>query len=67
MTLENYIELGTNLENCKVKNGDSEPSEHWVQGVLKAENHGSSFPDISQKVSSLPDLINSKMEMVAAV
>lgn len=32
--------------------------DQWVQGVLKAEVHDSSFPDVSQKVPSLknPDL-----------
>ncbi|KAL3506672.1 hypothetical protein ACH5RR_032054 [Cinchona calisaya] len=67
VTLENYMELLTDLESCKLDKKNSNLSEQWVQGVLKAENHDSSFPDISQKVPSLPNIINSKMEMTATV
>ncbi|XP_027119451.1 protein SEMI-ROLLED LEAF 2-like isoform X2 [Coffea arabica] len=63
VTLENYMELPTHLENCEVEKKNSNLSEQWVQGLLKVDKHDSSFPDISQKVSSLPDITSSKMEM----
>lgn len=62
VTLENFIELGTTIENHKADKKDSELSAQWVQGVLKAENQECSFPNISEKVYSLQNLINSKME-----
>lgn len=40
----------------------SQCSEQWVEGVLKAEEHSSSFPDLSKKLSSMPSLINTKVE-----
>ena len=57
------MELPTHLENCEVEKKNSNLSEQWVQGLLKVDKHDSSFPDISQKVSFLPDITSSKMEM----
>ncbi|CAN1247908.1 Protein SEMI-ROLLED LEAF 2 [Linum perenne] len=42
VTLENYIDFEMNAENCE---------ERWTQEVRKSEDNGSSFPDISKKVS----------------
>ncbi|KAJ6917421.1 protein SEMI-ROLLED LEAF 2 isoform X1 [Populus alba x Populus x berolinensis] len=46
VTLENYIDFEMNPDTME---------DQWVQGVLKTEDNGSSFPDISKKVS-LSDL-----------
>ncbi|KAJ6419101.1 hypothetical protein OIU84_029247 [Salix udensis] len=46
VTLENYIDFQMNPDTME---------DQWVQGVLKTEDNGSSFPDISKKVS-LSDL-----------
>lgn len=52
VTLENYKELQMNSENATQDEQYSQPQDQWVQGVIRADNHGSSFPDISKKVSS---------------
>lgn len=44
--MENYIDFQMNPDTME---------DQWVQGVLKTEDNGSSFPDISKKVS-LSDL-----------
>lgn len=59
VTLENYMDLQTNPENTK---RDREPQDQWVQGVMKADDHGSSFPDISKKVPSLPKVVSTKVD-----
>lgn len=46
VTLENYIDFEMNPDTME---------DQWVQGVLNTEDNGSSFPDISKKVS-LSDL-----------
>lgn len=45
----------------------SQNQDQWVQGVLKKEENSSSFPDISDKVPSLPNLINGKPELDTTV
>uniref|UniRef100_A0A5B7APT7 ARM repeat superfamily protein n=1 Tax=Davidia involucrata TaxID=16924 RepID=A0A5B7APT7_DAVIN len=61
VTLENYMDLPMNPENAK--QGKQCSQDQWVQGVLEAKDLGSSFPDISKKVPSVPNLINSKPEL----
>ncbi|KAG2726037.1 hypothetical protein I3760_01G093500 [Carya illinoinensis] len=56
VTLENYMDL-QNSTNTKEDGQYSQSEDQWVQGVLKAEEHGSSFPDISKKVPLLPNLM----------
>lgn len=46
-----------NSTNTKEDGQYSQSEDQWVQGVLKAEEHGSSFPDISKKVPLLPNLM----------
>lgn len=41
----------------------SQNQDQWVQGILKTEENGSSFPDISKKVPSLPNHIKAKPEL----
>ncbi|KAA8531396.1 hypothetical protein F0562_006108 [Nyssa sinensis] len=62
-TLENYVDLPMNPENAKLVKQYSQSQDQWVQGVVEAKDHGSSFPDISRKVPSVPNLINSKPEL----
>nr|GLL49433.1 uncharacterized protein LOC109179640 isoform X1 [Ipomoea trifida] len=61
VTLENYMDPAMKPENEK-DGKQSQCSEQWVDGVLKAEEHSSSFPDLSKKFSSLPSLINTKVD-----
>uniref|UniRef100_A0A6N2MP64 Uncharacterized protein n=1 Tax=Salix viminalis TaxID=40686 RepID=A0A6N2MP64_SALVM len=56
VTLENYIDFQMNPDTME---------DQWVQGVLKTEDNGSSFPDISKKVS-LSDL-TTKPELDLAI
>ncbi|KAM7486984.1 hypothetical protein LguiA_002993 [Lonicera macranthoides] len=63
VTLENYMDLPMNPENAKQEIQCSESQEQWVQGV-KVEDHDSSFPDISKKVSSMSELTNTRTELV---
>nr|XP_011457274.1 PREDICTED: uncharacterized protein LOC101313176 isoform X3 [Fragaria vesca subsp. vesca] len=56
VTLENYTDIHTRPGSAKEGGQFSESQHQWVQGVLKAEVHDSSFPDVSQKVPSLPIL-----------
>lgn len=45
----------------------SQNQDQWVQGVHRADENGSSFPDISKKVPSLPKHINAKLELDSTV
>ncbi|KAJ0086293.1 hypothetical protein Patl1_07226 [Pistacia atlantica] len=40
------------LEDGKEARQHSQSQNQWVQGVLKEESHGSSFPVMSKRVSS---------------
>ncbi|XP_044466327.1 protein SEMI-ROLLED LEAF 2-like isoform X1 [Mangifera indica] len=51
--LENYLDLQMKPEDGKEARQRSQSQDQWVQGVLKEEPHGSSFPDMSKRVSSL--------------
>ncbi|KAJ0080904.1 hypothetical protein Patl1_10711 [Pistacia atlantica] len=53
VTLENYLDLQMKPEDGKEARQHSQSQDQWVQGVLKEESHGSSFPDMSKRVSSL--------------
>ncbi|KAB1213316.1 hypothetical protein CJ030_MR5G003614 [Morella rubra] len=53
VTLENYMDLPINSQNRKDDRQCSPSEDQWVQGVLKAEEQGSSFPNIITKVPSL--------------
>lgn len=53
MTLENYLDFQMKPEDGKEARQRSQSQDQWVQGVLKEEPHGSSFPDMSKRVSSL--------------
>ncbi|XP_040374312.1 protein SEMI-ROLLED LEAF 2 isoform X2 [Rosa chinensis] len=56
VTLENYTDMHTKSGSVKEDGQFSESQHQWVQEALKAEVHDSSFPDVSQKVLSLPNL-----------
>ncbi|KAM7279907.1 hypothetical protein ACFE04_007041 [Oxalis oulophora] len=45
-TLENYMDLPMNSEKAL-------EDKQWVQGVTKEGEHGSSFPDMSKRISSI--------------
>ncbi|KAJ0024173.1 hypothetical protein Pint_07042 [Pistacia integerrima] len=51
--LENYLDLQMKQEDGMEARQHSQSQDQWVQGVLKEESHGSSFPDMSKRVSSL--------------
>ncbi|KAJ0025750.1 hypothetical protein Pint_07077 [Pistacia integerrima] len=53
VTLENYLDLQMKPEDGKEARQHYQSQDQWVQGVLKEESHGSSFPDMSKGVSSL--------------
>ncbi|KAJ0091599.1 hypothetical protein Patl1_14100 [Pistacia atlantica] len=57
VTLENYLDLQMKLEDGKEAKQHSQSQDQWVQGVLKEESHGSSFPNMSTRVSSLQNLV----------
>lgn len=65
-TLENYIDFTVNLENGQ-DGKQSQPSEQWVQGVLNSDDHSSSFPDMSKKVSSLPNIMNANTKLTSSI
>lgn len=65
-TLENYIDFIVNPENGQ-DSKLSQPSEQWVEGVLNSDNHSSSFPDISKKVSSSPNIMNANTKLTSSV
>jgi len=65
-TLENYIGFTVNLENGQ-DSKQSEPSEQWVQGVLNSDDHSSSFPDMSKKVSSSPNSMNANIKLTSSM
>ncbi|XP_061990163.1 protein SEMI-ROLLED LEAF 2 isoform X2 [Rosa rugosa] len=56
VTMENYTNMHTKPGSVKEDGQFSESQHQWVQEALKAEVHDSSFPDVSQKVPSLPNL-----------
>ncbi|XP_068317761.1 protein SEMI-ROLLED LEAF 2 [Pyrus communis] len=62
VTLENYADIYTKPGSLKEDRQYSESQDQWVNGVLKAEVHDSSFPVISQKVTSLPSLENPDLD-----
>lgn len=62
VTMENYTDIHTKPGTAKEDGQYSESQDQWVQGVLKAEVHDSSFPDVSQKVPSLPNLKNPDLD-----
>ncbi|XP_031272249.1 uncharacterized protein LOC116130662 [Pistacia vera] len=53
VTLENYLDLQMKPEDGKEARQHYQSQDQWVQRVLKEESHGSSFPDMSKRVSSL--------------
>ncbi|KAJ0093087.1 hypothetical protein Patl1_26346 [Pistacia atlantica] len=53
VTLENYLDLQMKPEDGNEARQHSQSQDQWVQGVLKEESHGSSFPDMSKRISSL--------------
>ncbi|KAK7832437.1 protein efr3 like protein [Quercus suber] len=57
VTLENYMDLQISSKNGKEDDLYSQSQDQWVQGVVKAEEHDSSFPDISKNVPSLPSAL----------
>ncbi|XP_010241507.1 PREDICTED: uncharacterized protein LOC104586087 isoform X2 [Nelumbo nucifera] len=63
VVLDNYMVLQINSENSKQHLENSQLQDQWVQEVLKAQDHCSSFPDISKKVPRLPDVMNTKPEL----
>ncbi|MCD9646663.1 hypothetical protein HAX54_036689 [Datura stramonium] len=65
-TLENYIDFTVNLENGQ-DGKQSQPSEQWVQGVLNSDDHSLSFPDMSKKVSSLPNIMNANTKLTSSI
>lgn len=65
-TLENYIDFTVNLENGQ-DSKQSQPSEQWVQGVLNSDDHSSSFPDMSKKVSSSPNIMNANTKLTSSM
>lgn len=66
VTLENYIDFTVNLEN-EQDTKQSQPSEQWVQGVLNNDDHSSSFPDISKKVSSSPNIMKANTKLTSSM
>ncbi|CAL2228959.1 unnamed protein product [Prunus armeniaca] len=62
VTLDNYADIHTKPGSATEDRQYSESQDQWVQGVLKAEVHDSSFPVISQKVPSLPNLKNADLD-----
>ncbi|CAK9157874.1 unnamed protein product [Ilex paraguariensis] len=56
------MDIALSSDTDKHLSKESQPQEHWVDGVLKAEDRGS-FTDISTKVSSLPKIVNSRVEL----
>lgn len=54
VTLENFVDLQMKPANGKEGRQHSQ-SEEWVQGQQNEEENGSSFPDMSKKVSPLKD------------
>ncbi|XP_070040626.1 protein SEMI-ROLLED LEAF 2 isoform X2 [Nicotiana tomentosiformis] len=65
-TLENYITFTVNLENGRQDGKQSQP-EQWIQGVLNSDDHSSSFPDMSKKVSSLPNIMNADIKLTSSI
>ncbi|OIS98662.1 hypothetical protein A4A49_07409 [Nicotiana attenuata] len=65
-TLENYITFTVNLENGRQDGKQSQP-EQWIQGVLSSDDHSSSFPDMSKKVSSLPNIMNADIKLTSSI
>ncbi|KAK9988545.1 hypothetical protein SO802_028784 [Lithocarpus litseifolius] len=57
VTLENYMDLQISSKNGKEDDLYSQSQDQWVQGVVKAEERDSSFPDISKKAPSLPSAL----------
>nr|XP_016489564.1 PREDICTED: uncharacterized protein LOC107809442 [Nicotiana tabacum] len=64
-TLENYITFTVNLENGR--HGKQSQPEQWIQGVLNNDDHSSSFPDMSKKVSSLPNIMNADIKLASSI
>ncbi|XP_062173237.1 protein SEMI-ROLLED LEAF 2 isoform X3 [Alnus glutinosa] len=52
VTLDNYMDLQINSKNAKKDGLYSQPQDPWVQ-----EEHGSYFPNISKKDSSVPNIM----------
>ncbi|KAK9287696.1 hypothetical protein L1049_016134 [Liquidambar formosana] len=63
VTLENYMDHQMNQENSNQDRQYSQPQDQWIQGVIRTEDHGSSFLDISKKVPSLSNHISSGPEL----
>lgn len=63
VTLENYMDTQMKAETIDEDKHHSQNQDQWVQGILKTEENGSSFPDISKKVPSLPNHIKAKLEL----
>ncbi|RVW28586.1 hypothetical protein CK203_094814 [Vitis vinifera] len=63
VTLENYMDTQMKAETTDEDKHHSQNQDQWVQGILKTEENGSSFPDISKKVPSLPNHIKAKPEL----
>ncbi|XP_031272167.1 uncharacterized protein LOC116130588 isoform X2 [Pistacia vera] len=57
VTLENYLDLQMKPGDGKEARQHSQSQDQWVQGVRKEESHGSSFPDMSTRVSSRQNLV----------
>ncbi|KAM3702515.1 hypothetical protein ACB098_04G031700 [Castanea mollissima] len=57
VTLENYMDLQISSKNGKEDDLYSQSQDQWVQGVVKAEERDSSFPDINKKVPLLPSAL----------
>ncbi|KAJ0085819.1 hypothetical protein Patl1_07110 [Pistacia atlantica] len=60
-------------EDGKEARQHSQSQNQWVQGVLKEESHGSSFPDMSKRVSSFqnpvtnPDMYSTTLAKEATI
>lgn len=53
VTLENFVDLQMKPANGKEGRQHSQSENQWVQGQQNEEDNGSSFPDMSKKVSPL--------------
>ncbi|GAV90898.1 hypothetical protein CFOL_v3_34298 [Cephalotus follicularis] len=56
-TLENYMDFPVTPENGKIDRKYPQSQDQWVGGVVKAEEHGPSFPDMSRKVISISNVM----------
>ncbi|KAF5728817.1 hypothetical protein HS088_TW21G00971 [Tripterygium wilfordii] len=62
VTLENYMDLHMDPDNTKEDGQYSQPQVQRVQKVSMPDGNGSSFPDISKKVSSIQDLHDPRVD-----